>query len=69
MEIPESYKAEVETMHTAIVEKAAEQDEALMNSYFEAGNLTIAQIKEGLRKGTVSDNLYLLMCGSSLMNK
>jgi elongation factor G len=69
MEIPESYKAEVEAMHTAIVEKAAEQDEALMNSYFEAGTLTIAQIKEGLRKGTVSDNLYLLMCGSSLMNK
>jgi elongation factor G len=67
--IPDSYKEKVEAMHTAIIEKAADQDEVLMNAYFDTGTLTIPQIKEGLRKGTVADTLYLLMCGSSLMNK
>lgn len=69
MDIPEAYQAEVDAMHITIIEKAADQDEALMNAYFDTGTLTIPQIKEGLRKGTVADTLYLLMCGSSLMNK
>jgi len=69
IEIPESYKAKVDQMHIDIIEKAADQDEKLMEIYFETGTLTIPQIKEGLRKGTVADKLYLLMCGSALMNK
>ncbi|MDD2744943.1 MAG: elongation factor G [Candidatus Gracilibacteria bacterium] len=67
--IPEAYQAKVEAMHLAIIEKAAEQDDDLMNIYFDTGTLTVEQIKKGLRKGTVSDSLYLLMCGSALMNK
>lgn len=69
IEIPESYKAKVDAMHDAIVEKAAEQSEDLMNKFFDAGTLTVAEIKQGLRKGVISDAVYPLMCGSSLMNK
>ncbi len=67
--IPDSLKAKVDEMHAAIVEKAAEQSEELMNKFFDAGTLTVTEIKQGLRKGVVSDSIYLLMCGSSLMNK
>ncbi len=69
MPIPESYVDEVNEMHLGIIERAAEQDDTLMEKFFEAGTLTIDEIKQGLRKGVVQDALYLLLCGSSLMNK
>ena len=69
MPIPESYMAQVEEMHALVIEKAAEQDDDLMNKFFDAGTLTVEEIKAGLRKGVVANNIYLLMCGSSLMNK
>jgi elongation factor G len=69
MPIPEQYLAEVAKMHELVIEKAAEQDDELMNKFFEAGTLTVEEIKKGLRKGVVTNSIYLLMCGSSLMNK
>lgn len=68
-EIPEAYKAEAEKWHAKLVEKAAEQDDDLMNKFFDAGTLTEAEIKQGLRKGVIADAVYPLMCGSALMNK
>ena len=69
MEIPESYQAQAKEWHEKLVEKAAEQDDDLMNKFFDAGTLTEAEIKQGIRKGVISDALYPLMCGSALMNK
>ncbi len=69
MPIPESYNAKVDEMRAILIEKAAEQDDALMNKFFDAGTLSTEDIKAGLRKGVVSNSIYLLMCGSSLMNK
>jgi elongation factor G len=68
-EIPENMKAQAEEWHAKLVEKAAEQDDELMNKFFEAGTLTEAEIKQGLRKWVISDAVYPLMCGSALMNK
>ncbi len=67
--IPANLQAKVDAMHLAIIEKAAEQSDDLMNVFFDTGTLTVAEIKQGLRKGVVTDALYLLLCGSSLMNK
>lgn len=50
MEIPESHQAQAEEWHNKLIEKAAEQDEDLMNKYFDAGTLTEAEIKQGIRK-------------------
>lgn len=66
---PENLRAQAEKMRVELVEKAAEQTEELMNAYLETGDLTIAQIKAGIRAGTISDALYPLMCGSALMNR
>ena len=68
-EVPAELKDEAEMYREILIERAAEQDENLMNIYFENGTLTEAQIKEGLRKGTIADALYPLVCGSALMNK
>jgi elongation factor G len=69
MEIPESHKDQAEEWHNKLVEKAAEQDDELMNKFFDVGTLTEAEIKRGIRKGVISDAVYPLMCGSALMNK
>lgn len=68
-EIPESYKADVAKYRELIVEKAAEQNEELMNAYLDNGTLTVPQIKAGLRLGVISSSVYPLLCGSALMNK
>ena len=49
-EIPEDMKALADEWHAKLVEKAAEQDDDLMNKFFEAGTLTEAEIKQGIRK-------------------
>lgn len=69
MEIPASHQADADKWHAALVEKAAEQDDELMNKFFENGTLSEAEIKQGLRKGVIADMVYPLMCGSALMNK
>jgi elongation factor G len=49
-DIPESHKAQAEEWHAKLVEKAAEQDDDLMNKFFDAGTLTEDEIKSGIRK-------------------
>jgi elongation factor G len=52
-----------------LVEVAAEQDDELMEAYFEQGDLTPSQIRQGLRKGTLSFKVVPVLCGSALKNK
>jgi elongation factor G len=50
------------------MEKVAETNEDLMDKYFENGELTIDEIKKGLRKAVVNNELYAVTCGSALQN-
>jgi elongation factor G len=67
--VPESMKAAIDKARAELIEKAAEQSDELMNVYLESGELSIEQIKQGIRMGTVKSEVYPLFCGSSLMNK
>lgn len=69
IEIPAELRDEAEMYREILVERAAEQDETLMNTYFENGTLTEEEIKKGIRLGVIADTLYPLLCGSALMNK
>ncbi len=69
MDIPADMLEEAQEWHDKLVERAAEQDDDLMNKFFEEGTLTEAEVKQGIRKGVIADALYPLMCGSALMNK
>lgn len=65
---PEDMRDRAEKCRLELIEKAAEQDDALMNKYLGGEELTIAEIKSGIRKGVVSGNIFPLFCGSALSN-
>ena len=52
-----------------LIESVAEQDEELMMKYLEGEELTIDEIKLGLRKGTIANKIVPVTCGSSYKNK
>ncbi|MEO7559918.1 MAG: elongation factor G [Nitrosospira sp.] len=52
-----------------MVETAAEANEELMNKYLEEGDLSIADIKKGLRIRTISNEIVPMLCGSAFKNK
>ncbi|MGC5327795.1 elongation factor G [Brevibacillus sp. SYSU BS000544] len=68
-DIPADLKDKCEELHLALVEAAAEQDEELMNKYLEGEELTLDEIKRGLRKGTIEVSITPVLCGSSYKNK
>ena len=67
--IPEEYREDAELYHTQVVETAAEADDDLMMKYLDGGELTIDEIKKGLRKATLSMKVTPVLCGSSYRNK
>ena len=67
--IPADLEERASELHEAIMEAAAEADDELMSAYFEAGTLTVDQIKKGLRKLTLSLKVVPVFCGSAFKNK
>ena len=68
MEIPADMKEKVEEYRAKLLEKAAEADDDLMNKYLNGEELTVAEIKSGLRKMVVKSEIYPVLCGSALAN-
>ena len=68
-DIPEDLKEAAEKYRSEMIEAAAEQDDELMMKYLEGEELSEEEIKSGLRKGTISNSLVLVTCGSSYKNK
>lgn len=68
-EIPEDLIAISNEYREKMIEAAAEQDEDLMTKYLEGEQLTEAEIKMGLRLGTINVKLTTVLCGSSYKNK
>ncbi len=68
-DIPEDMKVAAEAAHQEMIEVAAEQDDELMMKYLDGGELSIEEIKAGLRKGTIAGNIIPVCCGSSYKNK
>ncbi|HVF65512.1 MAG TPA: elongation factor G [Casimicrobiaceae bacterium] len=52
-----------------MIESAAEANEELMNKYLEDGELSIEEIKSGLRKRTIAGEIVPMLCGSAFKNK
>jgi elongation factor G len=52
-----------------MVEAAAEASEELMNKYLETGELSVEEIKKGLRARTIKNEIILMLCGSAFKNK
>ena len=67
--IPENMKDQVEAMKAELMETAAENDEALLDKYFETGELTREETIMGIRLGIASVNTIPVMAGSALTNR
>ncbi len=68
-EIPEDMKDKAQEYHEAMVEHVAEQDDALMEKYFEEGELSIEEIKACIRKACIANEMVPVVCGTSYKNK
>jgi elongation factor G len=67
-EIPESVKAEATAQRQALVEMIAEQDDSLMEKYFEAGQLSQEEVLQGLKKAILERKIIPIFCASALHN-
>ena len=68
-DIPEDMKEIAQKYHDEMVEHVAEQDEALMEKYFEEGELSQEEIKTCIRKATIANHMVPVTCGTSYKNK
>ncbi|MBQ6253664.1 MAG: elongation factor G [Bacteroidales bacterium] len=64
-DIPAQYADEAEEMHMELVEKAAEGDDALMEKYFETMELSIDEVRAGLRAGLTKLEVMPVFCLSA----
>lgn len=68
IEIPSSVIKRCNELREEMIERVAEQDDDLMNSFFENWTLTVPEIKKWLRKWICNNNLYWVTCWSALQN-
>ncbi len=67
--IPDDMAEIVEKYRNILIEAVAEQDENLMNKYLEGEELTVEEIRAGIRKATIAVDMIPVTCGSSYKNK
>ncbi|WP_404381007.1 elongation factor G [Knoellia locipacati] len=68
-EIPADLQAKADEYRHHLIERVAESDDALMEKYLGGEELTVAEIKAGIRALTVSSTLYPILCGSAFKNR
>lgn len=61
-DIPAEEKEKALAMHKALVEAAAENDEGLMEKFFESESLTEDEMREGIRKGLAARGMFPVFC-------
>ena len=68
-DIPEELAGPCQEWREKLVEAAAEANEQLMETYLETGELSVEQIKQGIRERTLSNEVVPVLCGSAFKNK
>jgi elongation factor G len=68
-EIPEALRAQAALLRAQMVEAAAEANDALMDKYLSGEELSMVEIKAGLRERALRNDIVLCMCGSAFKNK
>ena len=60
--IPDDQLAKAEALHNELVEKAAENDESLMELYFDKGSLDEDEMRQGLKIGMMNHEVFPIFC-------
>ncbi|MFG6327264.1 MAG: elongation factor G [Lachnospiraceae bacterium] len=68
-EIPDDLKEQAAEYHDKLVEQCVELDEELMEKYLEGEEVSEAELKAALRKGTISGEAIPCLCGTAYKNK
>jgi len=69
VEIPAELLDQARQHHDQLVEAVAECDEALFEKYVHDHDLTQAELLEGIRRATVAQRIFPVLCGSAFKNK
>ena len=69
IEIPEELKSTVEEKRAELVEMVVEFDDSIMEKYLEGNEISVEEIKQCIRKGTLAAEFFPVMCGTALGNK
>ncbi|MGJ8515436.1 elongation factor G [Carnimonas bestiolae] len=69
VDIPAELQETAEKYREEMLEAAAEASEELMEKYLEEGELSVEEIKAGLRRRTLDNEIVLVTCGSAFKNK
>ncbi len=67
--IPADLQEKAEEYRAQLVETVAEASDELMNKYLEGEELSIAELKAGIRKLTINSEVYPVLCGSAFKNR
>ena len=67
--IPEALRAEAESERAAAVEKIVEVDDAGLTDYLEGKEISLDRLRALIRRGTIQNKLFPVLCGSALKNK
>ncbi len=68
-DIPADMMDQAQEYHEALWEAAAELDEDLMMKYLEGEEITAAEVKAAIRKGTIENQIVPVLCGTAYRNK
>ena len=68
-EIPADLQERAAQYRHLLVERVAESSDELMEKYLDEGELTVAELKAGIRALTISSTLYPVLCGSAFKNR
>ena len=69
VEVPAELKDKAEEYRMVLVEAVAETDEELMMKYLDGEELTVEELKTGIRKATIGNHMIPVLCGTSYKNK
>ncbi len=66
--VPDDLSDKVEEYRNELVEKAVECDEKTMEKYLNGEEIQIDELKMAIRKGTIANDIYPVLCGTALQN-
>ncbi len=69
VEIPEDMMEKAKEYRAKMIEAISETDEDMMNRYLAGEEFTVEEIKAGIRRATIANQINPILCGSALKNK
>jgi len=69
VDIPEDLKAQAKEYHDHLVEAVSESDDHLFTKFVEGQPITVDELRAGIRKATIAQKIFPVICGSAFKNK